>query len=135
MKEPWAILFQYVLPPVLGFIAGVVGSLFGPLVQWAVEKRRNLFSYRRELIRAWREDIENFDHDGENIRNTATYSAIRPHLKREVRERLESPRTVIVEQDSRSGVDGLTASGKSSSSVKTLLLVEVARIEQKWGLV
>ena len=119
---------------IAGLISGVIASLIAPWVQWAIEKRRNLFTYRRELIRSWREDIENYDHAEGNIRVTATYSAIRPHLKVEVRERLESPRTVHVELDSRSE-GGVTISGKSPSSVKTLLLDEVARLEQDCGLV
>ena len=120
---------------IAGLISGVIGSLIAPWVQWTIVKRRNLFNYRRELIRTWREQIESFDHESGNIRGSATYSAIRPHLKQEVRDSLESPRTVHVEQDSRSGVDGLTVTGKSPSSVKALLLDEVARIEKERGLV
>jgi hypothetical protein len=49
MKEQGPILLQYVVPAVLGLVAGVVGSLVAPWVQWAVETRRNRQNYRREL--------------------------------------------------------------------------------------
>jgi hypothetical protein len=95
-------------------ISGIIASPIAPWVQWAVEKRRKLFNYRRELVKTWREEIESFDHESGNIRGTATYSAIRPHLKQAVRDSLESPRTVYVEIDSRSGVDGFTGKGKKA---------------------
>lgn len=120
---------------IAGLISGVIGSLIAPWVQWAIEKRRNLFEYRRELIKTWRDELENFDYEEGNIRTTATYSAIRPHLKQEIGERLESPREVHVEVESRDGVSDITISGKSPSSVKNMLLDEVARIERDWGLV
>src|SRR5918997_6541220 len=119
---------------IAGLISGVIGSLIAAWVQWAVEKRRNLFRYRRDSIKSWRDAIESYDHDEGNIRTTATYSAIRPHLKQEIRERLENPREFHVEIDDRSGVDGVTVRGKTPSSVKTILLDEVARIEKEWGL-
>lgn len=91
--------------------------------------------YRRDLIKSWREAIESYDHAEGNIRDTATYSAMRPHLKQEIRERLENPRELHVEIDDRSGEDRLAVRGQSPSSVKNLLLDEVTRLEQEWGLV
>src|SRR5215203_734611 len=41
MKDSWPILIQYVVPAVLGLVAGVIGSLIAPWVQWAIEKRRD----------------------------------------------------------------------------------------------
>src|SRR5215211_2793837 len=119
---------------IAGLISGVIGSLIAPWVHWAIEKRHNLFNYRRELVETWRNELEHYDYESGNVRTTATYSAIRPHLKQGVRERLESPRTVHVESESREGVSDVTVSGKSPASVKNMLLDEVARLEQQWGL-
>jgi hypothetical protein len=106
----------------LGLIGGVVGSLVAPWVQWAVEKRRNIYDYRRVLIRVWREKIEGFDYSAGSIGDTATYAAIRPLLDPEIRKKLENSRTVIIP-----GVRG-------PHPIKQLLLDKVSRIERKWGL-
>jgi hypothetical protein len=124
MKEQWPILLKYVLPSVLGFLAGVVGSLFGPLVQWAVEKRRGRMNYRKELIKQWRNDFEEFEYDSHRLGDSGTYSALRPHLRAEVRDAIEKPRTAYVPNEGRHG-----------SVKQQMLLDEVARLEKKWGLV
>lgn len=124
MKELWPILLQYVVPAVLGLVAGVVGSLFGPLVQWAVEKRRGRMDYRKALIKQWRNDFEVFDYDSHRLGDSATYSSLRPHLRTAVRDAIEKPRTAYVPNEGRDG-----------SVKKQMLLDEIARLEKKWGLV
>jgi|SRR5215211_853963 len=124
MKELWPILLQYVLPSVLGLVAGVVGSLVAPWVQWAVEKRRGRTDHRRALIKQWRSDFQQFDYDAHRLGDSAAYSALRPHLRPEVREAIEKPRTAYVSNEGRAG-----------SVKKHLLLDEIARLEKKWGLV
>jgi hypothetical protein len=124
MKELWPILLQYVVPAVLGLVAGVVGSLFGPLVQWAVEKRRGRMDYRKALIKQWRNDFEVFDYDSHRLGDSATYSSLRPHLRTAVRDAIEKPRTAYVPNEGRGG-----------SVKKQMLLDEIARLEKKWGLV
>ncbi len=88
---------------------------------------------RRDLIKTWRDYFDNYDYVGGNIRETGTYSSIRPHLSQEILERLENPRELHIEVDNRTGGD-LTVRGQSPSSVKTLLLDEVTRLEQEWSL-
>jgi hypothetical protein len=124
MKELWPILLQYVVPAVLGLVAGVVGSLFGPLVQWAVEKRRGRMDYRTALIKQWRNDFEVFDYDSHRLGDSAIYSSVRPHLRTAVRDAIEKPRTAYVPNEGRGG-----------SVKKQMLLDEIARLEKKWGLV
>jgi hypothetical protein len=124
MKELWPILLQYVVPAVLGLVAGVVGSLFGPLVQWAVEKRRGRMDYRKALIKQWRNDFEVFDYDSHRLGDSATYSSLRPHLRTAVRDAIEKPRTAYVPNE-----------GHGGSVKKQMLLDEIARLEKKWVLV
>jgi hypothetical protein len=124
MKELWPILLQYVVPAVLGLVAGVVGSLFGPLVQWAVEKRRGRMDYRKALIKQWRNDFEVFDYDSHRLGDSATYSSLRPHLRTAVRDAIEKPRTAYVPNEGRGGC-----------VKKQMLLDEIARLEKKWVLV
>jgi hypothetical protein len=99
------------------------------------ELTQKLDERRRRRIDAWREFFDNFDYANENVRETATYLQIRPELKREIVERLEDPRHIQVELDNRSGVDRTVVVGQSPSSVKTLLLDEVTRLEREWGLI
>ena len=49
---------------------------------------------------------------------------MRPHLRSEVREQLEKPRTGIVPNEAR-----------GDSAERYILSDEIARIEKKWGLV
>jgi hypothetical protein len=124
MKELWPTLLQYVLPSVLGLIAGVVGSLVAPWVQWAVEKRRGRTNHRRELIKTWRSDFQKFDYDDHRLGDSAAYTSLRPHLRPEVRDAIEKPRTAYVPNEGRHG-----------SVKQQMLLDEVARLEKEWGLV
>jgi hypothetical protein len=124
MRELWPILLQYVLPSVLGLVAGVVGSLVAPWVQWAVEKRRGRTEHRRTLIKQWRKDFQTFDYDKHKLGDSAVYSSLRPHLRASVRDAIEKPRTASVPSEGRGG-----------SVKKQMLLDEVTRLEKKWGLV
>ncbi len=92
-------------------------------MQWAIEKRRSTLNYRRELIRSWRDAIEQFDHELDGFGDTAVYSAIRPHLSDEVRKKLESSRILYVGE------------GRGEQIKKHMVLDEVARIEKVWDLV
>ena len=112
-----------ILTALVGLVGGVIGSLIAPWVQWAVEKRRRQVEYRRELIQSWRAEIEAFDHEANNFGDTAAYSAIRSHLRSEVREAVEKPRTFYV------------GGGRGDMVKKHKLLDEVARIEKEWELV
>jgi hypothetical protein len=89
---------------------------------------------RRELIKDWRDFFDNFNYPEENILETGTYSHIRPYLDQEIVERLEKPRELHVEIDTRGGRD-VAIRGQTPSSVKTLLLDEVTRLEREWGLI
>src|SRR5215204_6490343 len=124
MAELWPILLQYGLPALLGLVAGVVGSLVAPWVNWSVEKRRSRLAYRQRHISAWRKHIQTFRFHEGSFTSTSVYAQMRPHLRREVRERLEKPRTTIIPNEARGEV-----------AEKYMLLDEVARIEKEWGLV
>jgi len=50
-------LTRYVLPPLLGALAGAVGSIFAPWANWGVEKRRELNKARRAQITGFRDTL------------------------------------------------------------------------------
>ena len=94
---------------IAGLISGVIGSLIAPWVQWAIEKRRSRLGYRQQLINTWREGIDRFDFQLEltgSFGETDWYSAIRPHLRDDVIEALERPRTAIVANEGRGNRQG-----------------------------
>jgi len=123
MKELWPILLQYVVPALLVFLGVVVGLLL-PWVRWSVEKRRKLFNYRMELIKTWRSALQSFDFDRDSLGNSGAYLSLRPHLRAEVRDAIEKPRTAYVPNEALGG-----------NVKKQRLLGEVTRLEKKWGLV
>lgn len=110
---------EKIIAALLGLVAGVVGSLIAPWVQWAVEKRRSTLAYRADTIRRWREAV---DGDPRGFLNTSQYASLRPHLKKEVLSRVEDHRTHIA------------AGGRGGDAKKQMLLDEIARIEREWGL-
>jgi hypothetical protein len=89
---------------------------------------------RRAHIKNWRDYFENFNYAEENILETGMYSQISPYLQEEIRERLQNRREMHLEIDNRTGGEVLIR-GQSPSSVKTLLLDEVTRLEQEWELI
>jgi hypothetical protein len=94
------------------------------------ELTQRLDERKRQRIDGWREFFDNFDYANDNVLVTAVYSDIRPFLKDEIVERFENPREVHVELDTRGGRD-VVVRGQTPSSVKTLLLDEVTRIERE----
>ena len=56
-------LWSIIVPAIAGLLAGVVGSLVAPWVNWTIEKRREKMKYRREFIQRCREKIESADFD------------------------------------------------------------------------
>lgn len=112
-----------VVMPIITAVLGFVGGLLLPRVQWSVERRRLEREEQAKAIRDWRKSINEFDFENEEYRNTVWYSSLRIHMKPEVIERLERPRTVFV-----SGPRGDPAQ-------KYMLLDEVSRLEGiHWGV-
>lgn len=116
---------RYVVPALLGLVGGLVGSLVGPLVQWAVEKRRRRMEYRRAQIEAWRDWLGRVTFGGVmDLKRTSMYRRMRPHLSAETREQLEAE------------VPGETLGERQNVVYGRMRLLddELARLEQRWGL-
>ena len=80
--------------------------------------------YRRRRIEEWRSVINGFDFETERFAGTDTYSQMREHLRPEVIEMFETPRTLHVGNEAR-----------GDTTYRYTLRDEVARIEKEWGLV
>jgi len=77
-----------------------------------------------EAVQQWREHIQFSDFDRNRYGDTASYATLRPHLRAEIRKKLEQPRTTYVPNE-----------GRGENVKRQMLLDEIARIEKEWGLV
>ena len=114
----------YIIPAVIGFLGGVIGSLIAPWVQWGIEKRRLRQSKRRELINNCRMFLAT-DVDNKTFRKTELYSKLRPHLYQLVIEEIEKDDTPVSEADETPATD----------QFKSKVLEDIARIEKEWILI
>ena len=120
-------ILRYVIPWVLGFLGGIVGSFIAPWVHWGVEKRRLRQAKRRELINSCRVLLTT-DIDKKTFRETEVYAKLRPHLYKVVIEDIESDEAPKDIKTGDSHQDDMNAFKKKT-------LVEVARIEKEWVLI
>lgn len=138
MKDSWPILYQYVVPAVLGLAGGVVGSLIAPWVQWAIEKSRDRQRYRRELIQRWRQAIDENIAVGRDIwsvdrfSQTADYAMMRRYLSSESQKWID---TSIQERRKWYRDAGIDVWIEVVKVRRRNFLGELATLEKKWGLV
>lgn len=117
-------MWTAVIGGVAGLATGTISSLIAPWAKWSIEKRRIDRQRRYDLLDSWRTGIAEVpvqaSHD-EYLRR-GWYKTLRPHLARDVLDRLETPNTAIVV------VPG------TGRGLRNLFTGEVDRIEHEWGL-
>lgn len=116
-----------ILPAILGFVAGAIGSLVAPWVNWRIEKRRARRERRQECIDSWRQYIEK-EFEWSSFRNTAIFSQMKPYLSEKMVRELDPVREgekPTLHLRSTIGEDTLTKR----------LLDEIAAVEKKWKLI
>jgi hypothetical protein len=114
---------RYVVPPILGGIAG----FFSPWANWIIEKNRQKLTRRRALVTGWRLELIPMFNDREKdwmeLRPALTaspfYASLRPHLSHRAVSMIVAERTVYA------GTDVFLRLFKS----------EIGRIEKRWKLV
>lgn len=114
-----------IIAGVVGLIAGAIGSLIAPWIQWGIEKNRIRQQRRIELIYNWREILSREDFQRDNLLNNPSYGPLRELLNKSIRERFERSTNEIVV---------LLDSAKNSYD-RDVILKEVARIEKEWDLI
>ena len=83
---------QYVLPPLLGAIAGYGASW----ANWGVEKRRARLARRMQLVDAWHKALAFHRAEGDGLRDfteSEAYGSLRPYLSDDLKQGLELGRT------------------------------------------
>jgi hypothetical protein len=118
-----ASILKYLIPGVIGLIAGIVGSLIAPWVHWGVEKRRTRQAKRREMISSCRMLLST-DIDKKTFRETEAYSKIRPHLQKHV-----------VDEVADKHAESAQGEGTDPNLFKQNILEDIAGIEKEWVLI
>jgi hypothetical protein len=121
------ILLNKILPALIGFIAGALGSIVAPWVNWGIEKKREKLKYKREMIKSWREFI-NLNSDWDNFRDTAVFSEMKPFLSQYLISEIDPPDF----EDGKVVINLRSPIGRDS--LKARLLEEITRLELKWKL-
>jgi hypothetical protein len=95
MVDFWDVLSRFIVPPLLGG-AGVLISVYA---NWGIEQQRQRLARRRELVTGWRMNLVPLLHRLSTASNPGQihdlllaspyYGSLRPHLRKEVQERLE----------------------------------------------
>ena len=106
-----------IISAVTGLIAGTIGSLFAPWVQWAVEKKRRRFEARSKMLVEARAKVEAVDF-GPGFLESGEYARLRPYLSDKSVEVIEWRRPLEARDGDR----------------KKLLLDEIAKLEREWEL-
>ena len=101
----------YVIPPVLGLIAGAFGSILAPWIHWGIDKRKEKRKKREILIENCREDVKMGNHL-RYFKNNNSYQKINVYLKEEIKNK----------------IDGNTCSVDE-------ILSEFIRLEVEWDLI
>lgn len=123
MVSPMEALLKVALPALVGLIAGAIGSLIAPWVNWGIEKRKLRLAHRRDFIAAVRHALE-ARPDNREFRESAHYSQLRPYLSARTREGIESD-TIMIQNGGR---------GEGVNNLRTHVLDELHALERQWGL-
>jgi hypothetical protein len=118
-----------IIAAVIGLLAGGLGSLAAPWVNWGIEKKKERLQHRRELITKWRELVHNFSLSpgltvGSALINQRDYSSLQPHLPEPLRNFIYQHRYTSILENLENIEDMIVR-----------LNNEIARIERGWGLI
>jgi hypothetical protein len=116
------IFITKILPALLGFLAGIAGSLIAPWVNWGIEKKREKKISRKELIKRTREFLGSPEWDQSQFSGTITYSEIRPHLSEKIIELIEGG-TINIQVD------------RGGNVIKSAVLDDIAKKEKEWEII
>ncbi|OCH04925.1 hypothetical protein [Aliivibrio fischeri] len=109
------------LPALLGLLAGIVGTLIAPWVNWRIEKKRFKQQSRKELIDNARKFLASKEWVQTEFNSTVTYSEIRPHLSQGTINMIEKGELII-------------RRGRGGNVIHSAVLDDLARKEKEWGI-
>ena len=124
---------------------GVITAIVAPHIAWGIEKKKQRFKLRKKLVADWRRMIIwvvfQFEHQPEGsdaslvevLESQEDYFSLKPHLSDSVLNQITSLRD-------EKGSIRIVQSGKTKrinppSTLVSILVKEIARIEKEWELV
>lgn len=116
-------LLKILIPAFFGLVAGIVGSLIAPWVNWGIEKRKLKLAARREFIALARKTVQVTDSKNK-FREHAIYSQLRAFLLKSTRELIESD-AITIQTGGRCG---------GVNNYKPQVFDDLHTLEKKWGL-
>lgn len=111
------------IPALTGLLAGAIGSLIAPWINWGIEKRKLRLTARRELITTARHSLE-AGLKKNDFRESTIYSQLRPFLSEHTQKKIETD-TVTVQVGGR---------GAGANNYRPDVLDEIHTLEKKWKL-
>jgi hypothetical protein len=130
----------------IAVISLVAGGLLGPSVNWGIEKKKQKLTYRKELVGKWRDMLADVTKTYlgqqpeysvplvEILERHKDFFSLKPHLCSQMREALRKAWDEVGTIEITTINDG-TAHINRPDPLISLLVNEVAAIEEAWGLV
>ncbi len=94
MNPYWSIL----VPALAGLLAGVVGSLVAPWVNWGIEKRREKHKYRQAIVQRCRELVDRSEFSKQLLRSSTEYKYLKPHISKTDADCIENDNHILAGQ-------------------------------------
>lgn len=116
-----------ILPAIIGLVAGTIGSLVAPWVNWGIEKQREKRKRREKFIDSWHIFIED-EFDLDTFRESAVFSQMKPYLSEEIIKKID-PLGVNIQ-----GAIVFIKSSIGEDTIKKQLLDVITETEKKWDL-
>lgn len=117
-------LTKLIIPAVTGLIAGAIGSLVAPWINWRIEKKRKSFEYKQVLIKDVRHLVDAAE-SLEHILSSSHWGFLQAHLTKDELHSVSSGR--IVHLSDWPGMDEL-------SMRKQTIGLMLSRLEKEWIL-
>jgi hypothetical protein len=106
-----------IISAIIGLIAGAIGSLIAPWVNWGIEKKKIRLEERKIMLQHVRGELNKYNWNIVNFKNSVEYSMVKEYLDIDI---------VKLIDDCKSGND---------SELKNEILNNITRIQHKWGLI
>lgn len=126
-------------------VGGVITAIVAPHIAWGIEKKKQRFELRKKLVADWRRMINRvvfqYEHQPEGsdaslvevLEGHEDYYSLKPHLSDSVLHTINSLRDEVGHV--RIVQSGQTKRINPPSTLVSILVKEIARIEKGWELV
>jgi len=108
-----------IISAIIGLIAGAIGSLIAPWVNWGIEKKKIRLEQRKIMLQYVQGELNAYDCYIVRFKNSLAYSKVKRYLD--------------IDIDIAKLIDD--CDGGNDSELKNKILDNITRIQHKWGLI